>query len=420
MILAEINPYFVVIGFSLAIIVSYLFNILAKRTNIPSVLLLIVSGIIVHQAFVFFDVRTLNLFPILEILGIIGLIMIVLEAALDLELKKEKWPIIWKSFSTAFLGLGFCILLIGILIEAFFGFGFKVSVLYAIPLSIISSAIVIPSVVNLDAYKHEFLVYESTFSDILGIMAFYFLLGDMESKGNESFFSAAFFNISITIFISFVASYLLILLFQKIKTKTKLFLLISVLILLYSLAKLMHLSSLLIVLVFGLILNNHKLFFFGKLKKFLDEESIKDKLQSFKLVTLESAFVVRTFFFLLFGMTIELGSLVDLTVFFVSLVIVAIIFGTRLLSLRSILGKNVKTFTSIAPRGLITILLFFSIPKVFQQSEFSSGILLYVIMFSAVVMTIGLIQDSKKKTLPVPEEASKDEVQKMLDEMLGD
>ncbi len=420
MILAEINPYFVVIGFSLAIIVSYLFNILAKRTNIPSVLLLIVSGIIVHQAFVFFDVRTLNLFPILEILGIIGLIMIVLEAALDLELKKEKWPIIWKSFSTAFLGLGFCILLIGILIEAFFGFGFKVSVLYAIPLSIISSAIVIPSVVNLDAYKHEFLVYESTFSDILGIMAFYFLLGDMESKGNESFFSAAFFNICITIFISFVASYLLILLFQKIKTKTKLFLLISVLILLYSLAKLMHLSSLLIVLVFGLILNNHKLFFFGKLKKFLDEESIKDKLQSFKLVTLESAFVVRTFFFLLFGMTIELGSLVDLTVFFVSLVIVAIIFGTRLLSLRSILGKNVKTFTSIAPRGLITILLFFSIPKVFQQAEFSSGILLYVIMFSAVLMTIGLIQDSKEKTLPVPEEASKDEVQKMLDEMLGD
>ena len=76
--MGEVNPYYVVIGFSLAIIVSYLFKIISKKTNIPSVLLLIVMGILVQQGFDFMGVKTLNLFPILEVLGIVGLIMIVL------------------------------------------------------------------------------------------------------------------------------------------------------------------------------------------------------------------------------------------------------------------------------------------------------------------------------------------------------
>ena len=166
--MGEVNPYYVVIGFSLAIIVSYLFNIISKKTNIPSVLLLIVMGILVQQGFDFMGVKTLNLFPILEVLGIVGLIMIVLEAALDLELKKEKWPIIWKSFVVAFLGLAGSMFFISLLINAFLATDYQIALLYAIPLSIISSAIVIPSVTSLDEFKHEFMVYESTFSDILG------------------------------------------------------------------------------------------------------------------------------------------------------------------------------------------------------------------------------------------------------------
>jgi len=392
----EVNPYYIVIGFSMAIIVSYLYNIISKKTNIPSVLLLIVTGILIQQAFTFFAVKTLNLFPILEILGIVGLIMIVLEAALDLELKKEKWPVIWKSFVVAFVGLAGSMFFISLLINAFLETDYQIALLYSIPLSIISSAIVIPSVSSLDNFKHEFMVYESTFSDILGIMAFYFLLGDMEATSETNFFATVTINVGVTILVSFIASYLLILLFQQIKTKTKLFLLISVLILLYDLAKLMHLSSLLIILVFGLILNNHKLFFKGFLEKYIKDDAIKDNLLNFKLITLETAFVVRTFFFLIFGMTISLGSLINLNVFIISLLILGFIFMSRFISLKAVVGKKVKTLTLIAPRGLITILLFFSIPQAFQQEAFDSGILLYVIILSSIIMTYGLIDDKKR------------------------
>ena len=102
-----INPYWAIIGLSLIIILSYFFNIISKKTNIPSVLMLIALGILLKQGMQFMNITTdESLFDILEVLGIVGLIMIVLEAALDLKLSKEKWPIIWKSFSVALFSLG--------------------------------------------------------------------------------------------------------------------------------------------------------------------------------------------------------------------------------------------------------------------------------------------------------------------------
>ena len=50
------------------------------------------------------------------------------------------------------------------------------AILHAVPLSIMSSAIIIPSIGSLASEKKEFLIYESTFSDVLGIMIFYFLV----------------------------------------------------------------------------------------------------------------------------------------------------------------------------------------------------------------------------------------------------
>jgi len=99
------NSYIFIIAVSVIIILSYFFNILSKKTNVPSVLLLILTGVLIKLGMSFFDIKAFNLFPVLEVLGIVGLIMIVLEAALDLELKKEKWTIIWKSFSVALLAL---------------------------------------------------------------------------------------------------------------------------------------------------------------------------------------------------------------------------------------------------------------------------------------------------------------------------
>ncbi|MBT3207478.1 MAG: hypothetical protein HN704_14985 [Bacteroidetes bacterium] len=85
-----LNTYSIIISASLIIIISYLFNIISARTNIPSVILLIVLGIVLKILMNALEFDEIDFFPVLKILGTIGLIMIVLEASLDLELKKGK------------------------------------------------------------------------------------------------------------------------------------------------------------------------------------------------------------------------------------------------------------------------------------------------------------------------------------------
>lgn len=395
--MTEFNAYVAVIATSLIIIFSYLFNVIARRTNIPSVLMLILLGLGLKWASEQFGIFTGEyLITILELLGIVGLTMIVLEAALDLELTREKWPIIWKSFFVALLALGAGTMASAYVLQYFFFDDFFTSIVYAVPLSIMSSAIVIPSVGGLDEHKKEFMVYEATFSDILGIMLFYFLLGNAETSDTAVIFWEVSSNIIITITLSVIISYGLVFIFQKMETRVKLFLLISVLLLLYSIGKLFHLSSLIIILIFGLILNNSKLFFFGPLRGFLDSRSVNSVLHNFRLVTMESAFVVRTFFFVIFGMTITLSSILNLMVTLVSLILLAIIFGLRFLFLKLFLKKEIMPMLFIAPRGLITILLFFAIPESLQNPDFNAGVLLFIILITSIAMTLALVLSGKE------------------------
>lgn len=393
------SAYTLIIAGSLIIIISYFFNSVARKTSIPSVLMLILLGIFIKLGLDFSGYKNIDFFPILELLGIVGLIMIVLEAALDLELKKEKWPIIWKSLLVSIITLGASAYLIALVIQAFFNTDLFVSLIYAIPLSIMSSAIVLPSVSGLNEHKKEFMIYEATFSDIVGIMFFYFLLGSVEAESNGELVWKIFGNIFVTILLSIVVSYVLIVVFQKLKSNVKLFLLIAVLMVLYSLGKLMHLSSLLIILMFGLVLQNRKLFFRGFMKKYVDTEIMNDVYKNFKLVTLESSFVVRTFFFVIFGMTIALSSFLNLKVVMISGLILGILFGVRILILILIVRKDIMPQVFIAPRGLITVLLFFSIPTQYTIKEFKPGILLFVIIVSSVLMAWVLIKHNRAKRL---------------------
>ncbi|MFT6053738.1 MAG: hypothetical protein ACJAXB_000801 [Candidatus Endobugula sp.] len=332
-----------------------------------------------------------NILQVLELLGVVGLIMIVLEAALDLKLTRDKSSLIVKSFLVALVSLMLCSFSIGWIINYFIIDSFFQSLFYAIPLSIMSSAIIIPSVGNLRPEKKEFLIYESTFSDILGIMFFYFLSGYADSTDAGAIVLGITGNIVITIVVSIIISYAMVLLLQTLKEKVKLFFLIALLILLYSAGKMLHMSSLLIILVFGLILNNYQLFFTGKLQKFIKGDALDHVLEDFHVVTLESAFVIRTFFFVIFGITLDLASLNDINTALIGVGITLLMYLIRFVCLKSAGLKSIMPVLLIAPRGLITVLLFFSIPANYLFEGFNPGILLYTIILTNIAMSAGLI-----------------------------
>src|SRR5689334_10637473 len=128
------------------IILSYLYSILGKYLRLPSVLLLLFTGIALRAIADAYEFQ-LNLPSyIIEGLGIIGLIMIMLEAGLDLKIRRDKLRLIRDSFLSAF-GI---FLLSATLITAILYYWLKEPIVncivYAIPLSIMSSTIVIPSI----------------------------------------------------------------------------------------------------------------------------------------------------------------------------------------------------------------------------------------------------------------------------------
>ncbi len=401
-----------IIAASVVIILSFIFGEISKRTNIPSVLMLIVLGILAKIGLDAAGLGDQNFFPVLKVLGTVGLIMIVLEAALELKLERDKYLAIGKALLIALIGLVLSTWAAAEILKYFVtDMDTTTAWLYATPLSILSSAIIIPSVTALKGHKKEFHIYESTFSDILGIMLFYFLTSQLhgahgEDYGQEFAESAEHasgalaygLKILLTIFVSLIASYVVVLIFQRIKSHVKLFLLIAVLLLLYALGKTLHLSSLIMILIFGLMIANLRLFFQGPLKNWLHYKNAVHIYEGLHVVTMETAFVVRTFFFVIFGITISLSTLFSMEVVLTGGMILLSIYLIRFIVLRLFIGKDITPQLFVAPRGLITVLLFFQIPPEVENTNFNQGILLFIIIATSLIMTFAMIADKRRSS----------------------
>lgn len=384
----------IIILLSSIVILSYIFTLISRKTQIPSVLLLIGVGIGVKYATAEYGIPWQDVGKLVKILGTVGLIMIVLEAALDLKLGRKKVKLIRDSFSSALFIFLFSAFSIGVLIMTWLGESFEHAFLYAVPLSIISSAIVIPSTSHLPEEKKEFIIYESSLSDILGILVFNYML----MKNVMSFEAAGTFalRVLLAIVISVAASLVLVYILARIQVALKFFLMFAILSLIYASGELIHLPSLLIVLVFGMVLNNSRLVIPERAKKWIPMENMDSILVLLKSITAESSFLIRTFFFIVFGYTISLDGLLLPDVWKLGTIIVAILLFIRFVYLRMILKSNLLPELFLMPRGLVTILLFYSIPTEKSLSSFNEGILFYVVALTSILMMIGLLFFTKK------------------------
>lgn len=389
----KLDAYAILIILSILVVLSYAFNFLSAVVRVPSVLLLIASGIGLKQTSVYFGFDLPPTQMLLEVLGITGLILIVLEASLDLDLRRDKLPMIGRAFLSAFALLAFTAGLIAVVFAIFYETNFKQALLHAIPFSIISSAIAIPSVRDMNEHTREFVVYESTFSDILGIILFNIVVAE-QSSGLGSVLTFGW-DIILIVVISIISTSLLIFLLNHSTSKIRFFLAFAILILVYSLAKSWHLPSLVLVLVFGLVLNNFHLLDHALTRRLFSFERIKDISEEIKVMTMETAFIIRTFFFLLFGYSINLALLVNSDVIIVGLIIMVITLVLRFVFLHYIVRNISVPLALIAPRGLITVLLFYSIPVTQRLEKLSEGVLFIVIVFTSLSMTIGLLLKRK-------------------------
>jgi Kef-type K+ transport system membrane component KefB len=383
----------IIIAIVSLLLFAYIFDITSAKTKIPSVILLLFLGWGVKQASSFFEISIPNLTSILPILGTIGLILIVLEGSLELELTRSKLPMVRKSSLLAFLPIVIISLILGYIIHIYSGIAFKSALSNAIPLAIISSSIAIPSVQNLLSKNKEFITYESSLSDIFGVVLFNFVT----FNDYFSFESVGLFLLQIVliIIISFIATLGLAFLLSKIKHSVKFAPIILLVILIYELSKIYHLPALIFILLFGIFLGNLDELKHINFIQRLRPEILNNEVHKFKDLTAEMAFLIRALFFILFGFLIETTEIINTDTIIWALGITGLIFIVRFLLLR-MLKIETNPLLYIAPRGLITILLFLSIPLEQISPLVNNSLIIQVIILTALVMMFGLMFNKKK------------------------
>ncbi|MBC8152435.1 MAG: sodium:proton exchanger [Bacteroidetes bacterium] len=378
---------YLIIALSLSVLVSYGFDLLSGRFKMQSVILLLGLGIGLRQLTDYLAIQVPYVTPALATLGALGLILIVLEGSLDLELEPGNYGLLRRTSLMAFLTIALTTLVIATTLYLLLEETFYKCLINAIPFAVVSSAVVLPSVRNLTDGQRSFVVYESSFSDIMGVMVFNFVLMSQTSVLTAS---GIFVRDTLAMaVISLVCCFGLLYLIGRISHPVKFLPIISVLFLVYAVAKIYQLSSLLLILVFGLFLNNTELFMRGRLNEIFKNDLFEKELDQLKNLTTEGAFVVRTFFFLLFGFAADVQSLIDPDALIVSAIFVIVIVAVRALALRFTLRGPLGPLVWIAPRGLLTILLYREIPESLQLTGFPAGILIVVVILSSLAMTAG-------------------------------
>jgi len=390
------TTYTILIVLSGLVIFSYLFDLVASKTKIPSVLLLLLLGIGLRFLVENLKIQTFNFLSILPTLGTVGLILIVFEGSLELKYDKQKNKIIRSAFFSALTILLGTVTLITLIIYQISHADLYTCIANAIPFSVISSAIAIPSAAALGKQDKEFVIYESSFSDILGIIIFNFAIT------NHSISTSSFIGLGLStfliIFLSSIACIVLLYIMGRLVHHIKFFLIISILILVYAIGQSYHLSSLVLILSTGLFLNNadtiQNLWFRSV---FLYKNLNADLSQLYQL-SAESAFILRTFFFVIFGFTMNVSELNDKPILANGFFILATIYVLRFLCLKVFKKGSVSPILYIAPRGLISILLYFNLPDSLKIPQVGTSFLFLVVLGSSVVMTLGLMLSNKKST----------------------
>jgi cell volume regulation protein A len=372
---------------SIFLLLAFGIERLSRASGIPSVVLLIATGVAGKPILASLGLSLQGLDAAVPIIGTIGLVLIVLEGALDIELRRDRLRAAAGAFFMAVTGFAICTAAFALGGYLILSFTPSQAVILAVPFAVISSAVAIPSCKFLPLNGREFAVYESSISDILGVLVFFSVV---DSDGT---LTGALMGLIgggfVSLLLSMVCAVGLVLILMRIDGHIRFIPLLAGLFGLYAAGKLMHLSPLILVLLFGLALNNPTLITrLRPLRGWLDE-SYLETLNGFKGLTFEVTFAVRGFFFILLGYWTELPDLLSGKAWLAAIAILAVVYGSRHVLLRFTHTDLSAALVWIAPRGLITVLLFLNAKELLPIPRYLEGTAMLVVLASAALITVG-------------------------------
>jgi NhaP-type Na+/H+ or K+/H+ antiporter len=391
-----------ILAVSALLVFAYLLDIFGRRYKLPAVVLLVVTGMVGRQVLdrLGFHLDWVN--PLVPVIGTVGLILIVLEGALDLSLRRDRAAMIGRAVAAAFLGFALCVGAFTLVFNLWLGLPAASAALAALPFAVISSAVAIPSAAGLGEHTREFVIYESAVSDIIGVLVFYAWL---ESHGALPAFAGNLFGGgALSLVAAAVAAVGLLYLINRIEGHVRFLPLLAGLVLLYAIGKALHLSPLVLVLVCGLLLNNPHLLDRAPPLKALLADGYDDTLAEFKGLVAELTFAVKSFFFLMLGYWTDVSHMAGWQAWAVAAAIIVVIYPSRLAVLGALGQPDARRLVWLAPRGLITVLLFLTAYETGTLGSFPFGAVMLVVLATAAATGLAHRGPAADASAPTPDE----------------
>ena len=382
--------------FAVVILLGYLGHMFFDKTKIPHFLLLIFIGVVLNV----FNLLDKNfLIPIVGLFSTLTLIMVTFYSGLNLNI----YDIIYQSgraFAQSFIYIITSVILIGLTAHYILRWGLLESMIFSsMTGGEVTAAVIIPLAFSLSVNDkvRAILTLETAISTILTIILFFMFLNQWLAGSAEfySILSAIIGNFTIALFVGGILSIITIKILHRFRKREYTYVLtIGMLLLIYTIVKMLGGNGELAALIFGLMLSNYKL-----VSKALNiESSLNISLLIYKLdeIQNEISFLFETLFFVFLGMvfTINIDTIVENL--FIALIFTLILIVTRYFAV-SLANKGSEVYgdrititilcaQGIVPASLSIYLLRYNLPLKYTFMT----LITCIIILTDLVTTIGV------------------------------
>jgi NhaP-type Na+/H+ or K+/H+ antiporter len=139
----------------------------------------------------------------------------------------------------------------------------------------------------------------------------------------------------------------------------------------------------------GLLLNNPHLGRWNKRLAKIRADDYGQTLKEFKDMVAELTFAVKSFFFLLLGYWTDLATMHTRHAWVIGAAVIVVVYVSRFAILHLLRQPHARALTWIAPRGLITVLLFLAARDAGELEDFPLGAVMLVVLATSAATALG-------------------------------
>ena len=134
-----------ILAVSALLVLAYLLDVIGRQLRLPSVVLLIGTGIAGRLVLDRLGIQLQFVEDYVPLLGTLGLILIVLEGALDLDVHRDRLGLVLRSSISALLGFWLCLFALLFAFARLLDLPLAIAALVAIPFAFVGAKAIDPS-----------------------------------------------------------------------------------------------------------------------------------------------------------------------------------------------------------------------------------------------------------------------------------